>query len=121
MTNAFKGDVAFGLDHTLRYGTYAFALIEKEYGKPFAQVAAKLEGMTPEKIEIGLLNTIIWAGLQRHHPEMNMPEACDLIDEIGLQVAGEIMAEALSAALPSAEGNVPAKPTAKARPKPRTH
>lgn len=115
MANRFKGDVPFGPDHTLRFGTYAWGLLERELEMPMGKIGDRLalmaeKGAGTKKIELRFVTAIIWAGLQKHHPEMALSDACDLIDDMGLDGTLAALSDGFEASTASAEGNVPPPP-----------
>ena len=90
---------ALGRDLELRFTTNALCRVEAVSGRGFSELAAELGG----NFRITDLRILFAAGADI----TELAEAGDAIDELGLQVAGELVGKAIMAAFPeaSAEGN----------------
>jgi len=56
-------DVALGPDHFLRFGTFAFSLMEKELGKPISQIFAQAGPDEKNTFELRTMTTLLWSGI----------------------------------------------------------
>lgn len=102
MTNAHRGEVALKVGdttYTLVIGRNALAATESVLGKSWSEIAEDLQGAP----SFGLLRALFWASLQRKHPAIDLFGAGDLMDEVGDEVLGEKIGEALKLAFPDAE------------------
>ncbi len=102
-----NGEVSFeavGARHTLRYGINELCRLEDRLGIDVAELGKKMAA----GLNMRTLRTIFACGLSNDLADI---DAGTIIDEVGLQRAGELVAEAMQAAFPSAEGKVqkPAK------------
>lgn len=91
---------ANGRRYTLYFGNRAFRLFELELGKPLNRL---------NFLSIHEATLMVWAGLQRHHPDVTVEDVDTLIDEIGYGTVTELAEAAIYAAFPqakaAAEGN----------------
>lgn len=102
MANPVIGEVAIELpDAHYRFvlGTYGQAAIERELGKPLGEVFK--EGVT---VGVRELLAIFYGGLLRHH-DLSQRQASDVLDAVGMDRAGTIVAEAVQLAFPDAKTN----------------
>ena len=107
MANGTKGEVAFtaaGGSFTLVYDFNALCTIESELGIDPDQLGT-ISGPS-------MVRSVFRVGLDARHPGMTDLEAGHLIHEIGMEKAGELIADAFKAAFPdakpaSAEGKAP--------------
>lgn len=110
MTNAHRGEVALKVGettYTLVIGRNALAAVESVLGKTWSEIAEDLQGSPG----FGLLRALFWASLQKKHPAIDLLGAGDLMDEVGDELLGEKIGEALKLAFPDAEpGDNPPKP-----------
>lgn len=93
-----RGTVNFeadGKSYALRLGTNQLADAEEAFGKPIGAIIQDMQG---DAVKVGDLRQFfaIAAGL-------TTKEAGDLMDEIGLERAGELLGEAMNAAFPAAD------------------
>lgn len=82
-TNPHKGDVSFeveGKTYTLRYNHRALVKMEVALNKGLMQVMTEMS--KPETLRLGTTAVLLWAGLQKHHPQLTQDQAIDLLDEI---------------------------------------
>lgn len=96
MGNLQKGEVTFeasGKTFTFKLGTFAQAAIEAKTKQSIFKFFARGE----EAWNITDMLILFHAGLLREH-KLTEDEAADLIDELGMARAGEIIAEALNIA-----------------------
>ena len=55
-----------------------------------------------DQLGIGTVTTLVWALLQRHHPDLTMNDCDDLIDAAGYDAVLEALSRSLEAAMPMA-------------------
>ena len=82
-TNPHKGDVSFdvsGRTYTLRYNHLALVKVENQLDKGLMQVMEEMS--RPNKMRLGTIVVLLWSGLQKHHPNLTMDDAAELLDEI---------------------------------------
>lgn len=90
----------------LRFGINALVDLEELEKKSVNEIFAGLDG---DKIRVGLLRTVMLAGLSEHHPGVTAHQVGDLMGEVGLPAIGRYLSEAVKAAFPDAQpGEVPA-------------
>lgn len=95
MANPHKGDVPFLVGdktYTLRYSHLALVKLEEQTNKPVVEVMRELENAKDGNIRIKTIVSIIWAGLQKHHPKMTFEDAADLLDEVEGGTAAAVQA-----------------------------
>ncbi|MGE0178988.1 MAG: hypothetical protein AB7O91_04105 [Sphingomonas sp.] len=95
------------------FGFRAMKEVERHFELPFMEAMqeampslspadaadkAKVEAAA-RKVRVGDIGTLFGFALVKYHPALTETQVDDLIDEIGLDRAGEILAEALTAAL----------------------
>ena len=124
MANRERGEVRFEADGaawTLVFSVNALCAIEGALDVPITEVGAMMGGGAgedgkPAGMRISLLRTMVWAGLLDHHPEITERRAGELIHDLGMAEAGQLVGKAFVAAFPeAAKGDAgPRKPPAKA-------
>src|SRR5262245_10015870 len=81
-------------------GFYALCSLERRMGMPWSKLIEKYgEGALSLELTLALFH----AGLSRHH-DMTERDAADLLEAYGLGRAGELLANAMSAAMPAMMG-----------------
>lgn len=83
MSNPHKGDFPFevnGKVYTLRFSHAALVKLEDKLNDGLMSIMKEM--MDPAKMRIGRIVAILWAGLQKHHPQMTIDNCADLLDEI---------------------------------------
>lgn len=93
-----RGRVHFtagGRDHDLRFTTNALCQVEEKAGRGFGQIAADLGA----SVRIADLRLLFWAGAALK----SLDEAGDVIDELGITRAVELMGAAIDAAFPDVD------------------
>ena len=91
MANPHKGDVALnvaGKIYTLRYSHAALVKLEQSLDKGLMRIMDELSN--PQEMRIGTVVSMLWAGLQKHHPKMTFDDAADLLDEVDGGASGVI-------------------------------
>jgi hypothetical protein len=98
MANPHRGEVVLRVgsgsgmtEYTIKLGHNAFACLEGELGATPAQLELMLKEPT-----ITLVRAILWAGLRKHHPEINIEMAGEIIDEVGAEAVADVIGRALS-------------------------
>lgn len=103
MANPVKGEVAFeveGQTYKLVLDFNALCEVEEVLG------AGGMDLARPKAIR-----AIFWAALLRHHPDVTVQDAGDLIGALGLERAGEVVAEAMNrSGLAGGDGQAAANP-----------
>jgi len=120
MSNPHKGDVPFSVgdkQYILRYSHRALVLLEEQTGKSLLNIIKEIDGWrtAPENMKLGTVCILLWAGLQKHQPQMTVDDATDLLDEIegGVPYAIELLGTSLQRAF-SAPGTKGTNPPTKA-------
>lgn len=110
MKGDFTGEVPFeaqGQTWTLKLGTKAMRKIEGATGMPMPAVGRALE--KEETASIDLVAKVFWGALQHHHPDLSVDDVDDLMDDLGLDKVGPLIAQAFEAAQAPKKGG-PARP-----------
>lgn len=105
MANLMRGEVSFeasGKTWTMKMGTGAMCEIEAATNKSISEIGSSLGN--PKTASITLLRTVFWGSLQHHHVGTSVKDCDDLIDEIGMVRAGQLVGEAFQSALPKKAG-----------------
>lgn len=88
-----------GKSYTLRFSVKAMAALQDHYQLgSVSEVLKHLSDMT--NMSIDDFATLMWAGLQRHHPGMTKDEAMNVMDDLGLVGSQAIIAAAMYAGAP---------------------
>jgi hypothetical protein len=85
------GDQTF----TLFAGARAFRLIEQETGKSILAIGESLK-----EVSVGTLGIVLWALLQKHHPDLSLDDTDDVIDGAGYEAVADAIGETLQRAFP---------------------
>lgn len=96
-----NGAVSFeagGKRHSLRYGMNALCALEDRLGTDVSQLGT----IMASGMNMRTLRTVFACGLG---DKVTDAQAGDLMDELGVTRAGELVAEAMQAAFPAAEGD----------------
>lgn len=105
MANKQVGEHSFQADGskwTLRFGAWAISELETELDRSILSIAKELEN--PEAVRTRTVIACVWAGLQQHHPEIDMRTAADLMDKRGLEAVRIDLETAINLAFPEGEG-----------------
>lgn len=100
MANPMKGEVGFtagGEQYALIYTINALVTLEQKLGVTTAQIGELLGA----NLSMGNLRTLFWAGLLERH-DCSEEGAGELISEIGIQKAAELIGSGLAKAFPEA-------------------
>jgi hypothetical protein len=104
MANPVRGEVDLVVGettYTIKLGRNALASVEGLLGSGFPEIAASL---TTDP-QFGVMRAILWAGLQRYHPGLDLMAVGDLMDDAGDDLIGEKIGEALKLAFPDAKAS----------------
>lgn len=89
-----------GKVYTLRFSIKAMAVLQDHYGvKSIQEVGKRMSDQS--SLGIPDFVAIMWAGLQRHHPEMTKESVLDLLDDLGMESMQGILGDAVYAGMPS--------------------
>jgi hypothetical protein len=83
MTNPHKGDVPFMVGdktYTLRFSHSALIKLEKSLNKGLFQIMSEISDA--EHMRLGTIVSLLWAGLQKHHPGMTEDDTANLLDDM---------------------------------------
>lgn len=111
MTNSKRGAIAFtalGAAHHLHLSTNALARYQDLHGETLVQAVQKLND-TPGDVRSVL--RIFHVGVD-HDETMSQKEVGEMIDDLGIGKASELIGKAVQAAFPAAEGDGAAEETA---------
>jgi hypothetical protein len=104
MANPARGEITFeaqGKTWTLVYTVNAICDLEEQTGQSIAELGAMLSGAKP----MTGMRALFWGGLRKHHPEVTLEGAGDLVQDIGSKEAVRLFSEALNT-----EADDPANP-----------
>jgi hypothetical protein len=117
MANPHRGELAFevaGKKYTLQYSHDALVELEQELDRGIIGIINELQTWTkdPERIRLSWVRALLWAGLRKHHPDLDLMAAGELITDAGgigevVNLAGEGLGRAFSA--PETKGPRPRK------------
>lgn len=112
MANPHKGEVAFeanGATYTLCFSIDALCSLEEATGKGIIAISNELSD--PERLSLGMLRNVMWAGLRTYHPEIDVKAAGELIKSAGgVPVMVELIAKGFALAFPEPESGNSARP-----------
>ncbi|RWF69556.1 MAG: hypothetical protein EOS26_25065 [Mesorhizobium sp.] len=97
----------------MKIGTNAMCELEETTGKSIAEIGKLL--VDPTTATVTLMRRVFMTALLEHQEGISLKQAGDIIDDLGIGVAGQKLGEAFQAALPKAKegGSRPPKaPTA---------
>jgi hypothetical protein len=103
MANPFKGEVKFdalGKTYIYKFGTYAMAVLERKAGMS----TKKFFDSRGEDWGANDIVLVFFAALSQHQPKVTEIEVGDIIDDIGLDRAGDIVREGVGLAAAKQEG-----------------
>lgn len=113
MANPHKGDVTLSVGdraYTMCYSHLALVKLENLLDKDVMQIMGDLQ-QSRENIRVGTVVALLWAGLQKHHPEISYEDAAGLLDDIdggvgtAMETIGRSFEKAFSA--PGTKGTNP--------------
>ncbi len=98
--NPQKGDVPFeagGRKYTLCYSHRALVLLEEQLDKGLVKIIKEVDGWrtNPDDIRLGTVCSMLWAGLQKHQPDMTIDDATAILDDLdgGVATAIDLLGE----------------------------
>jgi stress response protein SCP2 len=108
MANKFRGEAELNFTRMidgvekeakfkLVFDANAFCEIEDLTGLNMGEMAAAMEDL--HKLSFKTIRAIILGGLKRHHEELQLKDAGDIISDAGLEATVEAMTEAFSGAM----------------------
>jgi hypothetical protein len=103
MANPHRGEVALksgGKVYTLLFDINTICEIEEALDVPLSELGETLL----ESAKLSTIRTMVWAGLQHHHPTVDLKAAGLIIAGADLADVSKAIGEGLVAALPKAEG-----------------
>jgi hypothetical protein len=118
MDNPKRGEYSFeadGKEYTLQYSNESLIKLEEDLDKGIVRILREVESWKdPENIRLGLVRSLLWAGLIGRHPETTKEQAAELISKAGGVVSvigfvGEALQRAFSA--PGTKGTHPPQTT----------
>jgi len=112
MANRFKGEAtvqANGSTYTLRCDFNAMCSFEEETGEDALEIFEKFE---TGDVKLKFMRAMMWAFMQKHHPESTLEEAGDLLSEDAESLMKVIQASSPTADEAGQLGNA-RKPTKK--------
>lgn len=113
MSNPHRGEVtveADGRTWTLKLGANALIELEQQLGGGLAE---KLQDEATSKVLI--VRSVIWAAARKHHPDITEERAGELIDDIGLTEAMDLVQKLFAFAMGVKTGDgSPPSPNSKA-------
>lgn len=110
MANPIKGEVALsigGVAYTLCLGINQIVELEAVTDTGIIEIAGWFNDRA--KLRAGNMRAILWAALQKHHPEIDMIKAGDLMQTVGLMPVIEKLGQAIQAAFPEVKPENPRK------------
>lgn len=121
MANRHRGEFEFTAGdktYTLQFSHQALIRLEEKLDKSLLTIINAFQAWStdPASMRLGMIRDMLWAGLQRHHPEMSPGDVADLLDDIEGHAAGavEILGTAMTRAFdaPKTKGANPPPATA---------
>lgn len=110
MTLADRQIEALGQTWTLRFSLKAFQALEEHFeASSLEAVSERLEG----DVKVADLVAVLWAGFRSHHPETTPDQALDILDELGIGRATEIIRDGFAASVPASGEGADATPPGK--------
>ena len=107
-----RGEATFqakGETWVMRFGNNEFCTIEDKFDRPFAQVAAELDG---DAFNFRTFRAIFAIGLKRKQPTVDDNIAGDIIDDLGMEEAVRMLGECIRSALPQKKAGEAGEETA---------
>lgn len=111
MANKHKGEVSFevaGVNYTMRFSANALCELEDALDMGINAVATQLGN--PASLRLKTVRAVFWAGLRDHHPDMTTVQAGDLVTELGIPRAIELVGKAFELTFQDAPKVRPLKP-----------
>lgn len=121
MANPHRGEARFETDgrtYTLRFDINTICALEESLDLGITEIGRRLAD--PKAVRVGLLRAVLHAGLQRHHPEIEVTTAGDLMAEAGVEETMRAVQTAFERAFPPAEAG-DARPPEETKATPPAH
>jgi len=110
MANPHRGEARFetgGKTYTLRFDINTICALEESLDLGITEIGMRLAD--PKAVRVGLLRAVLHAGLQRHHTDIDIAAAGDLMAEAGVEETMKAVQTAFERAFPPA-GDGEARP-----------
>lgn len=104
MSNPLRGQVelvADGRTYTLRLGINQIVELETKLDRSINEIVGLLNDM--RRVRLGTLRAVLWASLLESEPDITLEQAGEIIGDVGTDVIGTKIGEALAAAFPPPE------------------
>jgi hypothetical protein len=93
MANRVIGEVSFklgGKDYTMCFDNDALVQLEDQLDIGIVAITTEMQkwGKEPERVRLKWIRAMLWSGLRKHHPNMTIKQAGELIDSSS---GGEVM------------------------------
>lgn len=111
MANKLKGEVSFEVgekSYTMRFSANALCELEDATDMGINAVASQISD--PANLRLKTVRAVFWAGLRDHHPEMTLHQAGEIVTEITLPKALELVGSAFELAFQEEPKARPSKP-----------
>lgn len=109
MANSHRGEVdlvANEKTYTLKMDTRAISLAEDAESDGIGALLEEVE----KSNKVGVMVTLLWASLQRHHKGITVEQVQDIVDEVGIKAVTSVLATAFERSVLAKEaptGNAP--------------
>lgn len=85
MANKVIGEVSFKLgdkDYTMCFNNDALVQLEDQLDRGIVAITTEMQKWSkePERVRLKWIRAMLWAGLRKHHPNMTIEQAGELID-----------------------------------------
>lgn len=105
--NPHRGDVPLQVGakiYTLCYSHLALVKLENKLDKSVVQIMTEMQN-AKENLRIGMVVALLWAGLQKHHPNLSYDDAAGLLDDVegGAAVVMEVIGKSFEKAFATPE------------------
>jgi hypothetical protein len=111
LANKLKGEVSFEANdqsYTMRFSTNALCELEDALDMGINAVAEQLS--KPDTLRLKTVRAVFWAGLRDHHPGMTVDDAGNLVSDITMPKALELIGKAFELTFQDAPKVRPPKP-----------
>jgi hypothetical protein len=116
-SNPRKGEVEFTLgekSYTLLFSINALCVLEERMGGgSFVELANAMRD--PDKVGLSTLRTLFWSGLYERHEELTEKEAGQLMHDLGLVEASNLVMKAFTLSFPEVKAPGPLPQAGKKR------
>lgn len=101
MANKDRGEISLKVDgktYTLCFDVNALCEVEDLLGRGIPHIMADMQ--SAETMRFGTVRGLLWGALQRHHPEMTVKMAGEMVSAVKLDKAMAAIGDALNASNP---------------------